>query len=49
MIVNLSDGLGNQMFMYAFAKALQMEGCEVIIDGSAFNANMGGGGKSHRF
>ena len=42
MIVNFGGGLGNQMFMYAFAKALQMEGCEVIIDGSAFNTNGGG-------
>lgn len=44
MIVNFGGGLGNQMFVYAFAKALQIEGCEVIIDGSAFGAKNGGGG-----
>ena len=46
MIVNFGGGLGNQMFMYAFAKALQMEGCEVIIDGSnkdIMASQMGGG------
>lgn len=48
MIVNFGGGLGNQMFMYAFAKALQMEGCEVIIDGSWFNTKLGGG-ESRRF
>ena len=47
MIVNFGGGLGNQMFMYAFAKALQIEGCEVIIDGSWFKIN--GGGESHKF
>ncbi len=44
MIVEMMGGLGNQMFVYAFAKALQIEGCEVIIDGSSFKAKMVGGG-----
>ena len=41
MVVKLMGGLGNQMFIYAFAKALQLEGCEVVIDGSIY-ANGGG-------
>lgn len=36
MTVKLVCGLGNQMFIYAFAKALELEGCEVIIDASIF-------------
>lgn len=44
MIVNFGGGLGNQMFIYAFAKALQLEGCEVVIDGSIY-ANGGGQNK----
>lgn len=46
MIVKLMGGLGNQMFIYAFAKALELEGCKVVIDGSIYadsNSTNGGG------
>ena len=36
VIVKIIGGLGNQMFQYAFAKALQQKGYEVKIDISAF-------------
>ena len=42
MVVNFGGGLGNQMFIYAFARALQCEGCEVIIDSSVYATNGGG-------
>lgn len=37
IIVKIIGGLGNQMFQYAYAKALQQKGYEVKIDVSAFN------------
>lgn len=43
MFIRIVGGLGNQMFIYAFAKALELEGREVVIDGSAFKENGGGG------
>lgn len=36
IIVNIYGGLGNQMFQYAYTKALEEKGCEVRIDISAF-------------
>lgn len=36
VIVKIIGGLGNQMFLYAYAKALQQRGYEVKIDVSAF-------------
>lgn len=36
VIVKIVGGLGNQMFQYAYAKALQQKGYEVKIDISAF-------------
>ncbi|RDU64682.1 hypothetical protein [Helicobacter sp. MIT 14-3879] len=39
MIFRLLGGLGNQMFIYAFAKALHKEGCDIVIDGSLYNYN----------
>ena len=36
LIVKIIGGLGNQMFQYAYAKALQQKGHEVKIDISAF-------------
>jgi hypothetical protein len=36
IIVKIIGGLGNQMFQYAYAKALQQKGYEVKIDISAF-------------
>ena len=44
MVVKLMGGLGNQMFIYAFAKALELEGVEVVIDASSYNKQHGGGG-----
>ena len=38
IIVNIIGGLGNQMFQYAYAKALQQRGYEVKIDISAFES-----------
>ena len=34
----MMGGLGNQMFIYVFAKALEMTGKKVVIDGSAYKA-----------
>lgn len=42
MVVEMMGGLGNQMFVYAFAKALELGlggGKKVVIDGSAYRAN----------
>lgn len=36
IIVKIMGGLGNQMFQYAYAKALQEKGCDVKIDISTF-------------
>lgn len=36
LIIKIIGGLGNQMFQYAYAKALQQKGYEVKIDISAF-------------
>ena len=36
IIVKITGGLGNQMFCYAYAKALQKRGHEVKIDNSAY-------------
>ena len=38
VIVKIIGGLGNQMFQYAYAKALQQRGYEVKIDISAFGS-----------
>ena len=37
IIVKIIGGLGNQMFQYAYAKALEKKGCKVKIDISAFD------------
>ncbi len=37
IIIRLIGGLGNQMFQYAYAKALQLKGYDVKIDISAFD------------
>ena len=36
IIVKITGGLGNQMFCYAYAKALQKRGHEVKIDNLAY-------------
>ncbi|QTD37470.1 alpha-1,2-fucosyltransferase [Polaribacter batillariae] len=36
IIVRILGGLGNQMFQYAYAKALEQQGCTVKLDVSAF-------------
>lgn len=43
MTIKLLGQLGNQMFIYAFAKALQEQGCNMIIDGSDYAINARGG------
>jgi len=44
VIVKIIGGLGNQMFQYAYAKALEQKGYEVKIDISAFETyNLHGG------
>ncbi|MDO9207684.1 MAG: alpha-1,2-fucosyltransferase [Sulfuricurvum sp.] len=49
LIVQLTGGLGNQMFQYSFAKALQAKGYEVKLDISTFETYTlhGGFGLEH--
>jgi hypothetical protein len=49
LLVNLTGGLGNQMFQYSFAKALQAKGYEVKLDISTFETYTlhGGFGLEH--
>lgn len=35
--LKLQGGLGNQMFIYAFAKTLEQMGYEVCLDASIYN------------
>lgn len=51
VIVNLFGGLGNQMFLYTFGKALESKGYSVIFDGGQYKTisknlqnDIGGGG-----
>ena len=44
MIVKMVGGLGNQMFCYAFAKAMKQNGYEIILDATSYDSS-GGGGK----
>ena len=39
IVVNLFGGLGNQMLLYAFGKALQIKGYNIIFDASDGNYN----------
>ena len=39
-IVKMQGGLGNQMFQYAFAKALEKKGHDVYLDLSLYNKNL---------
>jgi len=44
IVVKITGGLGNQMFQYAYARALQQKGYEVKIDISAItNHSLHGG------
>ena len=44
IIVKIIGGLGNQMFQYAYAKALEFRGYDVKIDTSSFkNYHLHGG------
>ena len=44
IVIKIIGGLGNQMFQYAYAKALEHKGYEVKIDISAFeNYKLHGG------
>jgi len=36
IIIKINGGLGNQMFQYAYAKAIEQKGYDVKIDISAF-------------
>ncbi|TLD96887.1 hypothetical protein LS71_004660 [Helicobacter jaachi] len=36
MIVQIVGGLGNQMFIYAFAKALEARGYDVLLDVTSY-------------
>lgn len=50
IIVRIVGGLGNQMFQYAYAKALQQKGYEVRIDISQFkNYKLHGGYQLHKY
>ncbi len=43
-IVKIQGGLGNQMFQYAFAKALEHNGHDVFLDTSLYNSSVSRGG-----
>lgn len=50
IIVKIIGGLGNQMFQYAYAKALEQKGYNVKIDISAFNTyNLHGGYQLNKY
>ena len=40
IIVKVLGGLGNQMFQYAYAKALEIRGFDVKLDLSGFNLHL---------
>ena len=42
IIIRLDGGLGNQMLMYTFAKFMQQQGYEVLLDSTIITR--GGGG-----
>ncbi len=37
MLIRLTGGLGNQMFIYAFAKSLSLKGYPILLDATAYN------------
>lgn len=49
VIVNLVGGLGNQMLLYTFGKALKTKGYSVIFDGGQYKTAICGGGESHKY
>ncbi len=40
MLIRLVGGLGNQMFIYAFAKAMSLKGYPILLDATYFNENL---------
>ena len=40
MLVRLDGGLGNQMFIYAFAKAMSLKGYPILLDATLFRDNL---------
>lgn len=36
MLISLLGGLGNQMFIYSFAKALSLKGYPILLDGTKY-------------
>lgn len=54
VIINLLGGLGNQMYLYTFGKALESKGYSVIFDGGQYktilkNSQNVMGGESHKY
>lgn len=47
MFVRISGGLGNQMFHYAFAKAMQQKGNEIFLVATGYDSTAGGGGRKY--
>ena len=42
MLVRLMGGLGNQMFIYAFAKAMSLKGYPILLDATHFKNDLHG-------
>lgn len=40
MLLKLVGGLGNQMFIYAFAKQLSLKGYPILLDATLYNDNL---------
>ena len=40
MLIKLVGGLGNQMFIYAFAKQLSLKGYPILLDATHYNDNL---------
>ena len=45
VIIQLLGGLGNQMYLYAFGKALQSKGYSVVFDAGHYKNLSNGGGQ----
>ena len=43
LTIRLGGGLGNQMFVYAFARYMQTYGFAITLDTSVYEDNEGGG------